>query len=243
MNLARLQQQFVGALLGGGDAAPADPRGMRVYANNYRGQLAGSLRDTFERVERWLGTEAFEEHVAAYVETHRSSSWNLNGYGEGFPAFLSHAIALPDPAAEIAWLDHALRNAFYCRDVTAVGLQGLTVGDWERATFSFVPSLGFRWVHTNASSIWAALSALSTPPAASLLPEPVAVRVWRQQLTPRFTSMPSWETECLDLAMAGGTFGEICALLERLRPDADIATVAGQLLREWFNDGLVASVG
>jgi hypothetical protein len=214
-----------------------------VYANNYRGQLAGSLRDTFERVERWLGSEAFEEHIAAYVETHPSSSWNLNGYGEDFPAFLSLVIPLPDPAAEIAWLDHALRNAFYSRDVTAAVLQGLTVNDWERATFSFVPSLRFRWVHTNASSIWAALSALSTPPTVSLLAEPVAVRVWRQQLTPRFTSMPSWETECLDLAMAGGTFGELCTLLERLCPDADIATVAGQLLREWFDGGLVTAVG
>ncbi|UPG90218.1 DNA-binding domain-containing protein [Luteibacter aegosomaticola] len=243
MSLARLQQQFLSAVLGEGDAAPADPRGMRVYANNYRGQLAGSLRDTFERVERWLGEEAFEGHVAAYVEAHPSSSWNLNGYGEDFPAFLVHAVPLPDPAAEIAWLDHALRNAFYCRDVTPAVLQELTVSDWERATFSFVPSLGFRWVHTNAPSIWAALSSSSAMPATTLLPDPVAVRVWRQQLTPRFTSMPPWETDCLDLAMAGGTFGELCALLERLRPDADIATVAGQLLREWFEDGLVADVG
>ncbi|HEY4091162.1 MAG TPA: DNA-binding domain-containing protein [Luteibacter sp.] len=243
MSLARLQQQFLAALLEGHDTSIADPRGLRVYVNNYHGQLLGSLRDTYQRTAQWLGDEVFTELARAYIDANPSASWSLNAYGQTFPEHVARAILLPDPVAELAWLDNALRDAFYAVDVAPLTLHELVIEDWERAVFTFVPTLRFRTMHTNAPAIWSALASAQEAPDACLLPVPVAVRIWRCDLTPRFTSMPVAETGCLDLAMAGGTFGELCAWLAAHQPETDTATLAGQLLREWFSEGLVAALG
>lgn len=242
MKLIDLQRALLASLAGAEGSIAADPRGVRVYANNHRGQLLGALRETYERVARWLGDDVFEALALGFIDENPSAAWSLNDYGHGFPDFVANALLQPDPAAELAWLDHALRQAFYARDASPLTLRAVVVADWEQATFTFVPSLRFRHLHTNAAAIWSALSTLEGHPAPALLPAPVAVRVWRSNLAPRFVSMPPHETACLDLAMAGGTFGDLCALLAAQEPDADIAAVAGQLLREWFEDGLVASV-
>ncbi|UPG96048.1 DNA-binding domain-containing protein [Luteibacter aegosomatissinici] len=242
MKLVDLQRALLASLNDAGTPVTADPRGVRVYANNHRGQLLGSLRDTYERVALWMGDEVFETLALAYIDQNPSAAWSLNHYGQSFPAYLAGACPLPDPVAELAWLDHALRQTFYSHDVVPLALREAAVIDWEQANFAFVPSLRFGHVHTNAAAIWSALSAGTHPPTPSLLLAPAAVRVWRSELSPRFVSMPPHETASLDLAMAGGTFGDICALLNTHMPDGDTAATAAQLLREWFEDGLVVSV-
>lgn len=242
MNLASLQRQFLGEVLASG-LVPADASpGLRVYANNVRGQLVEALRETYERTERWLGGDRFAAIADAYVQTHPSAGWNLNAYGADFPAFVSMALPLPDPAAEIAGLDGALRDAFYGADLAPVTPQSLAVGDWEQAVFRFAPSLSVCSMHTNAAAIWSALASSTAPPQASLLPAPVAVRVWRKALTPQFTSMSACEAECLALASSGATFGALCQRLATPDPDADTATLAGQLLGDWLTDELIVGV-
>lgn len=242
MNLAGMQRQLLGALLEYAPEASVASAGLRVYANNVRGQLVEALRETYERTERWFGVERFTAYANAYIEEHPSGDWSLNRYGADFPAFLAGELPPSDPGDEIAWLDGALRDAFYGADLTPVALHDVTVTDWDRAVFRFIPSLRVRSMRSNAPALWAALNAALVPPDAMVLPEPVAVRVWRAGLTPRFTSMAPWEAECLVSAMSGATFGELCAQVSEMKPDSDVALLAGQLLRTWFDDGLVRFV-
>lgn len=242
MNLASVQRQFLGALLEHGRGVSDGSPGLRVYANNVRGQLVDALRETYERTERWFGPERFEGYAHAYIEAHPSNDWSLNRYGADFPAFLARELLPADAGADIAWLDGALRDAFFGTDVVPAQLHALTGVDWDRAVFRFVPSLRVRYMHSNAPALWAALNILAVPPEAVILPTPVAVRVWRTDLTPRFTSMEPWEAECLARATSCATFGELCAHLAAISPEADVAVLAGQLLRMWFEDGLVAGV-
>lgn len=242
MNLATLQKHFLGAVLAQEHMPAGLSRGLRVYANNIRGQLVEALRETYERTERHLGSEGFTAIAEAYVQKHPSGDWSLNAYGADFPAFVSTELPLPDPAAEIAWLDGALRDAFYGTDVVPVTPQTLAVDDWEKAVFRFAPSLSVYSMHTNAAAIWSALASSAPPPQASLLPAPVAVRVWRKGLTPQFVSMPEWEAHCLSLAVGGATFATLCEHLASRVTDTDTATLAGQLLRDWLTDELMVSV-
>jgi hypothetical protein len=241
-DLRQLQQAFLAAVLGGDEGTVADPRGLRIYANNHRGQLIGSLRETYERTAAWLGADVFDAHAHGFVGAHRSETRSLNHYGQGFPQWLADTRATTDPAAELAWLDNALRNAFYGRHADPLRLEDVAIDDWEGAVFGFVPTLRFQPMRTNAPAIWSALANGNEAPEATALPAPVAVRVWRRDLTPRFSSMPPAEAECLDLALAGGTFGELCTVLAGYYAGDTLAMHAGALLREWFEDGLVATV-
>ncbi|SEW21386.1 DNA-binding domain-containing protein [Luteibacter sp. 329MFSha] len=239
MTLALLQRRFVGSLLDGGEPPVADARGWRVHLGNYRGGLVEALRDTFERTERLLGHERFAAMAHAYAEGHPSHAWSLNGYGATFPDFLQRLATVPQAVAEVAWIDEALRDAFYGPDVPSIALRDCPVDDWSEATFRFVPSVRLHRLHTNAATIWAALAASSPVPDAVTLTEPSTVRVWRRHLAPRFATLPSRDAICLSLAMSGATFGEVCAWLGTRVPAIDVAAEAGTLLREWFDEGLV----
>jgi hypothetical protein len=51
--------------------------------------------------------------------------------------------------------------------------------------------------------------------------------------------MNAHECDCLDLALTGATFGEICEMLGRFHGPGPVAVEAGSLLRAWVGDGLV----
>lgn len=241
MNLRDLQRSFQRGVLGGGDAVP-QANGMQVYGNNYRGQLLGALRDTYPHTATWLGDDVFACEALAYVMRRPSHAWSLNTYGDQFPAYLAERLPEQPAVAELAWLEHALRDAFHGADAPPLSLHGLAVGNWDEAAFVFVPTVRFCYLRTNAAALWAGLSAGTSPLIAQVLAQPVAVRVWRMDLSPRFTSMPADEAACLDLAMAGASFGELCTYLAGIYPGEDIAPRAGGILREWLDAGMVQRV-
>jgi hypothetical protein len=242
MNLRDLQRGFLASLTGAGPLEGADPRGMRIYANNYRGQLVAALRDTYEKTALWLGDDAFDRYADTYVDAHVPSSWTLDDYGAGFADHLGRAFPDDPEVAELAWLDRALRRAFAGLDTSPLTIDRLVADEWDTVEFVFVPTLGFRRLRTNAAAIWGAIGAGDAPPAALVLDAETGVRVWREGLTPRFASMSALECACLDLALAGGTFGEICTLLEQGVGAGHVAHEAGLLLRAWIADGLVAAL-
>lgn len=242
MKLRDLQRGFLASLSGAGPLDGADPRGMRIYANNYRGQLVAALRDTYEKTALWLGDDAFDRHAGMYVDVHAPSSWTLDDYGAGFPDHLGAAYPEDPEVVELAWLDGALRRAFAGRDATPLTIDRLVADDWNTVEFVFVPTLGFRRLRSNAAALWSAIAAGDAPPGALWLDAVTGVRVWREGLTPRFASMSALECACLDLALAGGTFGEICALLEQGVGAGHVAQEAGLLLRAWIADGLVVAL-
>jgi hypothetical protein len=239
MSLEELQRRFAASVAGAGAPGEFDGCGMRVYANNYRGQLVAALRDTYAKTQLWIGDEAFDFQASRYVEAHAPSSWTLDAYGRDFPDFLEEAYPEDPDVGELAWLDGALRDAFSCVDALAIDAGALFADDWERVEFAFVPSLRFRPMRSNAVAIWKALADETMPPGATQHAPAGGVRVWRKDLSPQFTSMDAGECACLDLALAGATFGEICELLGRLHGTGSIAVEAGTLLRGWVGDGLV----
>jgi hypothetical protein len=239
MNLGELQRRFAASVSGAGSLDDFDSRGMRVYANNYRGQLVTALRDTYAKTRLWLGDDAFDIAAGRYIDAHVPSSWTLDAYGHGFPDMLEADYPDDPDVSELAWLDGALRNAFSGPDAEPMGALTLAIDDWDAVEFVFIPTLRFRLMRSNAVAIWKALADESIPPAAMHSGANGGVRVWRQGLSPQFVSMDAHQCACLDLALAGATFGEICELLGRLQGSLSVAAEAGTLLRAWVADGLM----
>jgi hypothetical protein len=239
MNLDELQRRFAATMSGAHELGDFDKRGMRVYANNYRGQLVNALRDTYAKTRLWLGDEAFDIQAARYVDAHAPSSWTIDAYGHAFADMLE--VAYPDDpdVSELAWLDGALRQVFSGVDAAAIDVAALVADDWERVEFVFVPGIRFRRMRSNAVAIWKALDDESLPPGSVELEAAGGVRVWRREFSPQFASMDAHECDCLDLALTGATFGEICEMLGRFHGPGPVAVEAGSLLRAWVGDGLV----
>lgn len=239
MNLGELQRRFAASVSGTGSLGDFEGRGMRVYANNYRGQLVTALRDTYAKTRLWLGDEDFNTAAGRYVDAHMPSSWTLDAYGHGFADMLEADYPDDPDVSEIAWLDAALRDVFSGFDAEAIEAAGLAADDWDAVEFVFVPTLRFRVMRSNAVAIWKALADERAPPGASNRGDHGGVRVWRNGLSPQFASMDAHECACLDLALAGATFGEICQLIGRAHGPLSIAAEAGGLLRAWVADGLI----
>lgn len=216
--------------------------GLAVYHNAYRVQLIDCLRGTFEKTLLWLGDDAFTDAARCHIESTPPHGWTLGAYGSGFDGTLA-ALYPDDPeVAELAWLDWALSRAFEGPNAATLGPEALGSVDWDNARLTLNPTFQMANARTNAGAIWFALSQQNDPPAATMLPEPGAMLVWRQNFTPCFRTVEEIERDALALAGAGMSFGTLCSVMvDRCGGDRGV-TQAGTLLGQWINDGLIVAI-
>ena len=219
--------------------ADAAQRGLPVYHYAYRATLVACLRDTFEKTLAWLGDTDFDAAACAYVTANPSTSWTLAGYGADFDRTLATLYPNDPEVADLAWLDRALRSAFDGPDGAPLDQTTLGDVDWEQAVFDIVPTLTFHDITSNAPAIWSAIAAGEEPPAASALPIPVILSVWRHELVPQFLTLSTADYVALDLAKRGATFPQMCAAA--FPGDEDAAEV-GAMLGRWISEGIVTGV-
>lgn len=216
--------------------------GLDVYHNNYRGALTACLAETFERVHLWVGEERFLSTAAAHIDVTPPHAWTLDAYSRDFPETLELLFRNDPEIAELGWLDLALSEAFIGPDATPVDPAELGGIDWDHAVLRLTPTLTIRDFRSNAAAIWSALSAEEMPPAVELLPEPMAVLVWRKGLMPCFRTSEPGEAAAIGLARSGASFGEICTAMIELLGDEHGVAAAGQLLGRWIGDNLIVGI-
>jgi hypothetical protein len=98
------------------------------------------------------------------------------------------------------------------------------------------------WISTNCAAIWTALSEKKAPPAAARLHAPLALRVWRKDLSSHFRAVDSIEQQALLMACEGASFAAICSVIAATMEPAKAPEVAGALLAGWLQDGLIIGV-
>jgi hypothetical protein len=246
MNLLTLQRNLRDHLIQGSEDIGREIRGdpsarLAVYHHAYRAQLMDCLRDTFERVWTWLGDAGFETAGQKHIELHPPHGWTLADYGNGFDRTLKDLYPNDPELAELAWLDWSLRRAFDGPDATSLEAVDLSRADWNTAVLYFVPTLSIAPISTNCAAIWTALSEGRSPPGVQRLAAPMALRVWRVGLTPRFRSIDALEQHALQMVIEGATFATICTTIESAR-HSKAAEVAGSFLASWLQDGLISFV-
>lgn len=247
VNLLALQRDFRGHLTDAPVTSQdlADERlapGLAVYHNAYRVQLSDCLAETFARTHAWLGGEAFVEAARAHIEAWPPSGWTLGDYGARFPDTLAERYPDDPEVAEIARLEWLLSRAFEGADAPALSIEAMIDIDWDNAHLAFVPSLKTVMVRTNAAAICSALAQDVLPPAAALLPQPGTLLVWRQDFTPCFRTIETIQHDAIVLLSAGASFAALCEMLVAAKGENDGIVLAGTMLGQWFQDGLIAAI-
>lgn len=114
MSLARIQQDFLDALLG--EAPVADP-GMAVYRENALAARRDALAAAYPVIRRLVGDAFFAEAATRFARAHPSTSGDLHAYGgPAFADFLSGyapAGGLPylGDVARLEWAVHECEHA------------------------------------------------------------------------------------------------------------------------------------
>jgi len=91
---------------------------LAIYRGNVHGNRANALAGAYPIVKKIVGDEFFDAMAREYARAHRSSSGDLNEYGEYLPDFLAvfpHTADLPylPDVARMEWLAH---RAYFASD-------------------------------------------------------------------------------------------------------------------------------
>lgn len=247
MSLLALQRAFCADLRGRPAAISAhvegDPEiGLGVYRNAYRLRLAECLRETYGKTWGWLGDDDFNAAARRYIEAHPPKSWTLSDYGDRFPDLLALLYPNDPEVSELAWLEWAMHRAFEGPDAAPLSAEDCAGVDWDRAVFSFAPTLQLRPITTNCGALWAAMAAKESPPSAERLPSPAALCVWRKDLAPSFRTLEGRELLALKTALAGAPFGAICLLVSGDSDEETTIAQLGAILARWLQDEMLADI-
>jgi len=216
--------------------------GLAVYLNNYRSRLMSCLTTGYPAVRAWLGDTAFEAAAANHIDRLPPHDWSADAYGVDFPETLQSLHPRDAEIAELACLERELTAAFVGPDAEPFDHSTLASLDWDAARIHFVPTFTLLPVTTNVGAIWSALHEEQMPPAASRLPEPAVIAIWRDGLAPRFRTVTTEEANVLQRLLDGETFGAVCASLVAQWGEEQGAATAASFLGQWLSDRLIARV-
>jgi hypothetical protein len=218
-----------------------------IYRNAYRVRLIDALHDTYPVLHALLGDDMFfalgESFVAAQPSEFRSIRW----YGRQLAQFMAlHPPYDEQPIlSEVALLEWTLSEVFDAADapaITRAALADVPSEAWEELHFEFHPSLRRLRLSWNTTSVWQAMTREESPPDPTPSEAPVEFVLWRLDLKNYFRPMNPAEFTALDAALAGRSFGELCADLSEWLPDEEIPLAAANFLNTWVSGGLIVAL-
>jgi hypothetical protein len=248
MKLARLQTSFqahvlrrdpgIVAEMAGDARLPAALR-LGVYTEAYAARLVEVLGESFPAVQAALGASLFARLVRDFAHEHPSRARSARDYGAQLPQWLGSRLsgARASGIADLAHFEWALATAFDAADeaaLTPASLAGVEPVQWPQLQFRFSPTLRRLQVTSNCVAWWKFACAGEPKPSRWRTTCSQQWLVWRQELVVRYRRLSRLETQALDRALAGCTFGEMCEPL--------VAARAAALLQGWFEAGLVVGV-
>jgi hypothetical protein len=164
-------------------------------------RLTDFLADDYPRLRLYMGETAFNamaRHCLAASETPKARVLSRH-----LPDFLD----LKKPFSRSPELSHLARieRAFHA----ALNAPEASIAQPPLHHFHIAlhPSVQRLQLRTNATSIWAALTAGELPPPPARLDEPQELLVWRQGAASRFRMLGREEAAALDAAARGETTG------------------------------------
>jgi hypothetical protein len=260
MKLALLQRSFQAHVLRGdpaiegeiaADAGISAARRLAVYTEAYSARLTEVLGESFPAVQAALGTALFARLVGDFARQHPSRVRSARAYGEELPQWLASRLEGPraQGIADLARFEWAMAGAFDAADQMALGPQRLVsveAAQWPSLQFAFSPSLRRLSVSSNCVAWWTFACAGQPRPRRWRSTCTQQWLVWRQELAVFYRRLSRAETQALDAALTGCTFGQLCQQLpiqSGARGATDVAAMrAATLLHGWFSAGLVVGV-
>jgi hypothetical protein len=256
MSLATLQDRLQARVLAGERAIEAHVVGnsaedvtarLAIYSGAYRTRLTEALASNYPALAKLLGAPDFGTLADRYIATRIPHTPSIRYYGDALQEFLASDANYQEVPllVELARWEWAMTEVFDAADGGPIGAETLTAvapEEWADLRLSFHPSLRRLDLRWNVPPLWKAVTAGEPRPAHALAAEPQAWLQWREHLQVRFRSLDDDEAAALDVAMEGGSFGELCVRLSELVDEAQAPARAALYLRAWFDAGLVTGI-
>jgi hypothetical protein len=166
--------------------------------------LAEFLANDYGKLRLYMGVSAFNRMVhlcAANVPSDSSAARTLS---QRLPTFLNvtRPYSKSPELSELASVERAFNAALDAPDAPILDRTAYPEG-FGKVRVDIHPSVQRLLLRTNATSIWAALTAGELPPPPGRLGAPQELLVWRQGLTSRFRMIGREEALALDEAACG----------------------------------------
>jgi hypothetical protein len=208
-----------------------------VYTEAYAARLIEVLAETFPAVQAALGRGLFARLVGEFARHHPSRFRSARDYGAQLPRWLAaHLSGARAPGiADLARFEWTVAGAFDAADqlaLTPASLAGIAPAQWPQLRFAYSPSLRRLSVTSNCVAWWKFACAQGPRPSRWRPTRRQQWLVWRQELAVFYRRLSGAESQALDAALAGATFGQLCEQLST-------PVVAAAMLQGWFNAGLV----
>lgn len=219
-----------------------DPRRrLSIYHQAYRSRLTDVLADSFNRTERYMGSETFAAEAQAHAVGEPPRGRSLNGYGAGFPAHLRQRFPDNPELYELAQLDWDLRACFDGADIAVLDADSAAADpqqSWLSRIAPLHPSVRLRTITTNAVALWKALDADVEVPPPLALAQPLTLAVWRLGLQPQFKTLERGQDVFITCLARGRSILQACDELQA-EPELSRPETLGGWLRAWWEEGLL----
>ena len=167
--------------------------------------FADFLAGDYARLRLYMGLSAFNRMAQLCAASVNSPNATARSLSQRLPSFLmvTRPYSKSLELSELALVEGAFNEALCAPDAPV-----LTFAEFSRLNLrdfflDVHPSVQRLQLRTNATSLWAALTAGELPPPPGLLEAPQELLVWRQGLMPRFRMLGEEEALALDDAASG----------------------------------------
>jgi len=216
-----------------------------IYANAYYSRLEEALEADYEVLKQLLGADVFSETCIAYTHKYPSHYYSLRWFGQDYPTFLGYKVDSgehhwPAEMAEFEWSFIAAFDAANATVATEEDAAAIAPDAWPTLKMSFHPSVHTVVFWWNTQDCWRAAKDNKQVPEPVRLSESGLCLLWRDGLTTSYRSVESDEAVCLQAALAGADFSEICgALAEEMQDQVMVPMRAAGFLKSWLAAGMI----
>ncbi len=254
LDLKALQNAFQRNVLSGDDefvpqvvssvAVPGEER-LLIYANAYFSRLEEALESDYEILKQLLGDETFSEVCMAYTHKYPSHYYSLRWFGQDFSKFLGYQADggehhWPAEMAKLEWTFIAAFDAADAKSATEADAAAIAADAWPNLKIIFHPSVHTVVFWWNTQDRWRTAKHHQTIPEPVRLSDPGLCLLWRENLLTSYRSVEADEAVCLQAALGGADFSEICgALAEQMRDQVMVPMTAAGFLKGWLAAGMI----
>ncbi len=212
---------------------------LTIYHHAYRARMEEALSTVYPNLHQWLGYDAFQQSVQAYLAQQPSSFRNLRWFGDKLADYLNQTMPEDLFAADLARFEWALSLAFDAADLPTLSIDDLAAippETWSALRFIWHPAVQLHRAQTHVIPAWQAIDAGETP---AITTGESHYLVWRQDMMSYFKTLDAQEEMAVKFMMAGNTFGELCEALVSITGEEQAMPVAAGYLSEWLNAGML----
>ena len=201
-----------------------------VVENLDAAHLTEFLADDYAKLRLYMGVSAFNAMGRHCLAAYSVKAPKVRALSQHLPNFLdlTKPFSRSPELSDLARLEKAFHAALNAPEAPIITLAEFTRKNPQNFLLELHPSVQRLQLRTNATSIWAALTAGELPPPPERLDEPQELLVWRQGLTSRFRMLGREEASALDAAGRGETI--------------DIGQLSENFLRSWLEAEIISVV-